>query len=114
MQLRSLFISDCISEVYVPLLPLLSMPGLIKLAVSNPFRGHQLDQVCWGSPLMSVEEMRPAALSCLTLAAEVHPPGDLAAVLRLLPHLQDLTLWVDWALQVRQVLAQHSHMLYSV
>eukprot|EP00798_Chlamydomonas_sp_ICE-L_P019185 gene19185-25799_t len=95
-QLRSLVISDCKSEVDMPLLSLLSMPGLTELKVVEHYYPMQ---VCWGSPLMSVDEMRPAALRCLTLGEEVHPPGDGAAVLRLLPHLQDLTLGFDWTLQ---------------
>eukprot|EP00798_Chlamydomonas_sp_ICE-L_P025347 gene25347-11007_t len=91
-QLRSLVINNCSLEVDVPLVPLLLMPGLTNLEVSC----EEVDGfICWGSPLISVEEMRPAALRRLTLTGEkFQPPSDLAALLRLLPHLQDLTLGI--------------------
>eukprot|EP00798_Chlamydomonas_sp_ICE-L_P016897 gene16897-23173_t len=100
-QLRSLEITANF-KVDVPLLPLLSMPGLTSLEVStySRFLGDVVGNLCWGSPMMSLEDMRPAALRRLALhpMQEVQPPGDRAAVLRLLPQLQELHL-DDCALQ---------------
>eukprot|EP00798_Chlamydomonas_sp_ICE-L_P025148 gene25148-10779_t len=91
-QLRSLEIIMDILDVDVPLLPLLLMPGLTNLEVLGDLDSD--GDLCWGSPMMSLEDMRPSALRRLNLCSdqEVQPPFDRAAVLRLLPQLQDLTL----------------------
>eukprot|EP00798_Chlamydomonas_sp_ICE-L_P008483 gene8482-4843_t len=68
------------------------MPGLTKLEILSSL-GAQESDFCWSSALVSVEDMRPAALLNLALSVDVHPRGELAAVLRLLPQLQAVSLW---------------------
>eukprot|EP00798_Chlamydomonas_sp_ICE-L_P025154 gene25154-10785_t len=90
-QLRSLEIIMAILDVDVPIRPLLLMPGLTSLDgdIYPKFITDAEVDLCWGSPMMSLEDRRPAALRRLNLYSdqEVQPPVDRAAVLRLLPQL---------------------------
>eukprot|EP00798_Chlamydomonas_sp_ICE-L_P008484 gene8484-4844_t len=63
-QLRSLVIEDTALNVSVPILPLLSMPGLTKLEILNSL-GAQDGNFCWSSALDSDAEAL-AGLSNLT------------------------------------------------